>query len=173
MKIFSKSLYYLILRNVELVYSYKKHVCIFLIRREYEEIFTVFLLQIILYSYLFIYSSIHVNWSLRNDNRLQLMSVNPDENSFSIIYLEYHVNILNMILHRDFMIPIMNFYRIRDLHRDLQSIPELSGKKKILIIRLSDISRTSDTRYRIFVSTKWSFSLRQRSGYHYTKNDEN
>ena len=26
--------------------------------------------------------------------------------------IEYHVNILNMILHRDFMIPIMNFYRI-------------------------------------------------------------
>ena len=37
---------------------------------------------------------------------------------------------LKMILHRDFMIPIINFYRIRDLHRDLRSIPELSGKKK-------------------------------------------
>ena len=35
---------------------------------------------------------------------------------------------LNMILQRDFMIPIMNFYRIRDLHRDLRSIPGLSGK---------------------------------------------
>ena len=34
---------------------------------------------------------------------------------------------LNMILHRDFMIPIMNFHRIRDLLRALRSIPVLSG----------------------------------------------
>ena len=226
---------------VELVYSYKKHVCIFLIRREYEEIFAVFFLQIILYSYLFTYSSIHVKRLLRKDNRFQMISVNHDDDSLSwnwvsyiYIYLRklitfnlfknimthldlykesmcpvlyqfssvhihfiyfwivqhhfkirkiwmiifYHflsVRRLKMILHRDFMIPIMNFYRTRDLHRDFRSISELfRWKKKQLnfIIRLSDIFRTSDTRYRIFVSTEWSFSLRQRSGYHKTKNDE-
>ena len=44
-----------------------------------------------------------------------------------------------MILHRDFMIPIMNFYRIRDLHRDLRSI--LCYLEIIFFtIRLSDMS---------------------------------
>ena len=190
---------------VELENSYKKHVCIFLIHREYEEIFTVFFLQIILYSYLFTYSSIHVKRLLRNDNRFQMISVNHDDDSLSwnwvsykyiyiyiYIYLKklitfnlfknimthhdlykesmcpvlyqlslvrihfiyfwivqshlktrkiwmiifYHflsIRRLKMTLHRDFMIPIMNFYRIRDLHRDFRSISELLGEKKNLI----------------------------------------
>ena len=37
---------------------------------------------------------------------------------------------LKMILHRDFMVPITDFYRMRDLHRDLRSISEQIGKKK-------------------------------------------
>ena len=84
---------------VELVFSYRKHVCKFLIRRQYEEIFAVFFLQIILYSYLFTYSSIHVKRLLRNDNRFQMISVNHDDDSLSwngvsniYIYIYIYVN---------------------------------------------------------------------------------
>ena len=60
-----------------------------LIRREYEETFTVFLFQIILYSYLLIYSSMHVNWSLENDNRFEMISVNHDDDSLSWHWVSY------------------------------------------------------------------------------------